>query len=359
MNGPVQVVLATGGTGGHIYPALALAEGLVGQGISSALLGISGGLEQQLSSEAAVPFHGVTGGKLDRSRPDPRQLFAALRGVLQARKVLRRLKPRLVIGFGGFGSLPGSAAAAFSSVPLWLNEQNSYPGLVTRLLKNRAELVIASMEAALPRLPAGRTEVIPYPVAGRVISKQEAREQLGLPRDGQLTLVMGGSQGSVALNQAVLESLRSFGEAAPATLHLTGPANLEAVLAQADGLPRHHPRGYADGALAFAAADLAITRAGIGTLSMAAFYGVPLIMVPLPSAAENHQLHNATAFADAGAGIVLPQDRLSGLREEWSELLGDHERLAQSAQNSARLSPEGALETFIERIVNRLGTEPE
>ena len=160
MNGPVQVVLATGGTGGHIYPALALAEGLVGQGISSALLGISGGLEQQLSSEAAVPFHGVTGGKLDRSRPT-RGSCSRHSGVYCRHARCSGASPRLVIGFGGFGSLPGSAAAAFSSVPLWLNEQNSYPGLVTRLLKNRAELVIASMEAALPRLPAGRTEVIP------------------------------------------------------------------------------------------------------------------------------------------------------------------------------------------------------
>lgn len=358
MNDPVQLVLATGGTGGHIYPALALAASLGRAGVSSAVLGITGGLEERLSAEAGVPFFGVPGGKLDRQRPDPRQLLSALNGVISARKLLRQLNPQLVVGFGGFASLPGSAAAAWNRLPLWLNEQNSYPGLVTRLFQGRAELVIASVAAALPRLKTGRSTVIPYPVDETRYERSEARRRLGLPEEGLLTLVMGGSQGSVALNDAVLKALSSFGTDAPLTLHATGAANLAAVREQADGLVNHHPRGYVDGPLAFAAADLAITRAGIGTLSMAAFHGVPLIMVPLPTAAENHQHHNALAFAAAGAGLLLPQSEAGSLHGRWQELLTDPERLNRATLSSLQLSPAGALETFTDRILNRLETEP-
>lgn len=348
------VVLATGGTGGHIYPALALAAQLEQAAVRTVLIGAAGGLEERLSSEAGVEFRGVRSGKIDRQRPDPRELARAFSGVVQARRLLKELKPELVIGFGGFASLPAAAAAASGGVPLWLNEQNAFPGLVTRLLSRRAELVICSVASALPRIKARRSTVIPYPVDETRFSRAEARERLGLPASGLLTLVMGGSQGSVALNEAVLEALSAHSGEVPLTLHLSGPANVGAVTARQADPARHHVRGYADGRLAFAAADLAITRAGIGTLSMAAFNGVPLIMVPLPTSAENHQYHNARTFEEAGAGILLPQSGLDRLAQVWQELLADEPRRQAAAAAISTLSPAGALTGFTRLVIDRL-----
>ncbi len=347
-----HVVLATGGTSGHVYPALALADRLKAEGVAVTLLGAQGGMEERLAADAGVTFHGVSAGKLDRSRPDPRQLLSAGQGVMQARKFLRKSDASLVIGFGGFASLPGALAASWSRTPLWLNEQNAFPGLVTRLLASRAELVVLNVADASKRVRARRTEVLPYPVDERKVDRATARRQLGLPEDGLMTLVMGGSQGSVALNNAVLQALGELGDEATHVLHATGPANVQDVLPVS---ARHHVTGYVDNVLAWSAADLAITRAGIGTLSMAALHGVPLIMVPLPSAAENHQHHNARAVADAGAGILLPQEESGGLAGRWRQLLDSEARAAAAAAQRSRHGPDGAgrlARLVLERLAN-------
>ncbi len=347
------MLLATGGSGGHIYPAIALATGLAQAGVPVHFTGESGGPEERLSQGHGFPFHGLPAGKLDRQRPNPLALLRASGGVLRAVSLLRRLRPALVIGFGGFASLPGAAAAALTRTPLWLHEQNSYPGLVTRLLGRRAERVIVTSAAARRRVRAREFSEVPYPVSELRIDRLEARERLGLPPGGLLTLVMGGSQGSVALNDGVLKALGRLGSAAPLTLHATGPNNEAAVLARSLQGDRHFVRGYVDGDLAFAAADLGVTRAGTGTLAMAAFHGVPLVMVPLPSAAENHQYHNALAVQEASAGVLLPQDRLDRLADVWSEVL-EPERLETLSAGAMSLSPAGARDTLVRLVLRRL-----
>lgn len=347
------VVLATGGTGGHIYPALALAGRLGQAGVQTVLIGSRGGLEEKLADDSGVEFLGVSSGKLDRQRPDPRELQRAVRGVLQARTHLRRIRPGLVLGFGGFASLPASAAASWLKLPLWLVEQNAHPGLVTRLLASRAELVITNIAAAGKRLKARKLRVIPYAVDELRPGRAEARSALGLPPSGLVTLVMGGSQGSVAINTAVLAARQQLGQAAPYTLHVTGPANLETVRLQSSGQQDYRAVGYVDGRLAFAAADMAITRAGTGTLSMAAFHGVPLLMIPLPTSSENHQFHNAETYLRAGAGILLPQADLDGLAGAWLELL-EPGRLEAARQAISTFTPAGALDEFTEAVLGRL-----
>lgn len=354
-----DLLFATGGSGGHIYPALSLAARLCKRGLSTEFIGQSGGMEEELVAAAGFPFHGVAAGKLDRQRPDLRQLFTSLRGQFQALGLLRRLRPRLVVGFGGFASLPGAAAAVLSGTPLVLHEQNAFPGLVTRLLGRFARVVVISHPEARPRLRARQFREIAYPVREERANRAVARAALGLPEQGLVTLVLGGSQGSAALNDAVLAALRTFGAAAPLTLHATGQAHEHAVRQAAEGIPGHHPVGYVDAVLAWSAADLAITRAGTGTLSEAAFHGVPLIMVPLPSSAEDHQLHNARAVAAAGAGTLLRQAELSRLPQVWRELLEPSARHTAAAAATKR-SPAGASEEFAQ-LLNALlpdGTAP-
>ena len=347
---PRLLVFATGGSGGHIYPALAVASAVAAHGFDVHLLGQAGGMEERLAGEAGLPFTGVASGKLDRQRPDPRALLRSVGGVAQAVSALRRLRPALVLGFGGFASFPGTAAAVLTGTPLLLHEQNAYPGLVTRLLVPFAHTLVVSQPETARRLRARRVVEIPYPVREKRLERSEARRVLGLPTEGTLTLVMGGSQGSAALNQGVVAALKELRDLRPMVLHSTGPSHIEGVRAATAGIANYIPRPYVDATLAWSAADLAITRAGFGTLSEAAYFGVPLIMVPLPTAAENHQLHNAQAFAGKGAGTVLEQHRLEELPGVWREMLGEPRR-SEAAAAVAELSPAGAAGRFAELLV--------
>jgi UDP-N-acetylglucosamine--N-acetylmuramyl-(pentapeptide) pyrophosphoryl-undecaprenol N-acetylglucosamine transferase len=357
VKGP-KVLFATGGSGGHIYPALAIAAGLLEAGVSVEFCGQAGGMEDELVRSAGFVFHGVAAGKLDRQEPDVRELLQSARGCLQALLLLRRARPALVMGFGGFASLPASLAAVLTRTPLVLHEQNAFPGLVPRLLGRFARLVVTSLPEAQQRMRARAFKVIPYPVREERVGRAAARKALGLPETGLVTLVMGGSQGSVALNDAVVAALRAAGAAAPVTLHATGRQHLQDVAEAAAGIPGHEPRDYVDAVLAWSAADLGITRAGTGTLSEAAFHGVPLIMVPLPTAAENHQFHNARAVEEAGAGMLLAQAELPALLEKWQELLEEKRLLRASAAAAAR-SPAGARDEFVRLLQGMLQEQRE
>ncbi|UQN05945.1 undecaprenyldiphospho-muramoylpentapeptide beta-N-acetylglucosaminyltransferase [Deinococcus sp. QL22] len=409
------IVMATGGTGGHIYPAVATARALMARGHSALILGQRGGMEERIAAEQGLPFEGVDAGKLARSgqgRPDPRELLKAGQGLAQARAVLRRLKPGVVVGYGGFASLPGVLAAQSLGLPTLLHEQNARLGLTQRLAVYRAKAVGTAYERVIG-LPPAKTTMVGMPTRETRMSRADALAQLGL-QDGPLTLlVMGGSQGSLALNSAVPDTLRyvlgeegllgagagggvsqmstpvstgARGEMkagaglaqidldftgphlsnpdhslrdSPAVqvLHSTGPRWLGEVAPRVQDLGWYHPTGFVDAVAAWSAADVAITRAGTGTLAEAAFHGVPVIMIPLPESAENHQYHNAAAVQAAGAGRMVEQHRVGeALGEAVLECAASGTRTAMQAAALAR-SPVGAADRFadlIERHLNRL-----
>ncbi|GGK15592.1 UDP-N-acetylglucosamine--N-acetylmuramyl-(pentapeptide) pyrophosphoryl-undecaprenol N-acetylglucosamine transferase [Deinococcus malanensis] len=327
--------MATGGTGGHIYPAVATARELMARGHKALLLGQRGGMEERVAAEQGLPFEGVDAGKLARSgqgRPDPRELLRAVRGVVEARRVLQARRPALVVGYGGFASLPGVLAAQSLGIPTVLHEQNARLGLTQRVAVGRARAV-GTAYAQVLGLPAGKGTLVGMPVREERLARQEAQRRLGL-QAGPLTIfVMGGSQGSLFLNNNVPDTLRNIlgnegllsglgmepgqidldfthaqaGGAAVQVLHSTGPRWLADVAPRVRDLEWYHAVGYVDTVAAWVAADLAITRAGTGTLAEAAFHGVPLVMVPLPESSENHQYHNAISVQQAGAGRVVEQ----------------------------------------------------
>jgi UDP-N-acetylglucosamine--N-acetylmuramyl-(pentapeptide) pyrophosphoryl-undecaprenol N-acetylglucosamine transferase len=339
----VRLLLAAGGTGGHVFPALALAEAAGRAGHEVVLLGGEDGMEARLAAEAGVPFVGVATGKWDRQRPDPRQAWRALRGLGTAVAAARRTRPHVAVGFGGFASFPGCAAAVLTGTPLLLHEGNAYPGRVSRWFAGRAAAVALAFPEAAARLPgAGRTETVGFPVRERRLAPAEARRRLGLPAEGPVTLVMGGSQGARALNEAAPAAFRALPPGRRgAVLHATGPRWLEEVRAATADLPDYRCEGFVDAVAAWSAADLALVRAGVGTLSEAAYHGVPLVMAPLPTSADDHQRHNARAVAAAGGGHAVEQDDRNGLVRAWRELLDPDARARASARIAAR-SPAGA-----------------
>ena len=339
----MRLLLAAGGTGGHVFPALALAAEAVRGGHQAMLIGSAGGMEERLAAEAGVPFVGVPAGKWDRQRPDPRQALRALRGLGAALVATRRYAPDVTVGFGGFASFPGCVASVLSGTPLVLHEGNAFPGRVTRWFAGRARAVALALPEAAPRLPHARqVETVGFPVREARLDRREARRRLGLPEEGLLTLAMGGSQGSLALNEAVPAAYRSL--PAPhrgSVLHATGPRWLDAVLDATADLPDYRPTGFVEATLAWSAADLAVVRAGVGTLSEAAYHAVPLVMLPLPTAADDHQRHNARAVDAAGGGHAVEQDDLAAIASAWRSLL-DAETRAHASARIAMRSPEGA-----------------
>lgn len=345
----VVAVFAGGGTGGHLYPALALGRALVElrPDVRPIFVGARRGVEARVLPERGVehlllPVRGVDrGAGLSNWRVVP----ALLRSVEQVGELFRRERPAVVVVTGGYAGGPAGLVAFLSGVPLVLQEQNSVPGVVTRALSPFARQIhVAFPEVAelLPRKARDRVRVTGNPIEPpRRMDRADARLAFGLEPEGTVVLVVGGSQGSRALNEAVLEAVRGVLEGhlkrVPGLqlLWATGPSHAdhvrEALAARGD--PAWvRATGYIDDMpTALGAADLAVSRAGAMATSEFLAWGMPAVLVPLPTAAANHQEHNAVALARGGAAAHLPEHDLSG-ESLWSTLTGlaaDPDRLAE------------------------------
>ena len=360
-----QFVLATGGTGGHIYPAVATARELLSRGHSVTLLGQGGGLEERVCAEQGLPFFGVQAGKLSRNgqgRADPRDLLRAGSGFLEARRFLARSRPAAVVGYGGFASLPGVLAAQSLGLPTVLHEQNARLGLTQRLALRRARAV-GTAYPQVTGLRAGQGVLVGMPVREEQLERGEALRQLGLAPARLTLMIMGGSQGSLALNTALPDILRATfpeGESLHGpvqVLHACGTRWTDSVAPGVSDLPWYHVRGYVDAVAAWSASELAITRAGTGTLAEAAFHGVGVIMVPLPESAENHQMFNARAVEQAGAGRLVTQpDIPAQMSEAVLECFMPPRRHAMRAAALLR-TPAGAAGRLADLVLSRARPE--
>ena len=311
MSNSPQILLATGGTAGHIFPAVALARALEPHGLQSAIIGGLGGMEESIAARENLEFFGVRTGKIDRSGPDPRALVRALAGFGDAVWIVGKVRPKAVVGFGGFASFPGVAGAWLRGVPIVLHEGNARPGLVTKIFARHAKMIGLVDQAAKLELPGAKTQLVGMPVREQQMTRDVALQNLGLEQNKQTILVMGGSQGSVKLNKLLPPMLeRVLTGKNVQVIHQTGRGRLEEVKPVVAHLPWYHTIEFVDAIAAFSAADFAITRAGFSTIADAAFHGVPLLLVPLPSASEDHQTKNAISVEARGAGFLIPEAAL-------------------------------------------------
>ncbi len=338
-----------GGTGGHVFPALAVAEALRAQGMQVFWIGTRRGMESRLVPEHGfeiewVRIEGLRGKSLAQRLAGPFQLLGAL---LQAREILRRRGPGAVLGMGGFASGPGGLAARALGLPLVIHEQNSVPGMTNQWL---ARIATRVFEAFPGSFPGGRRAIatgnpVRAPIAAIPEPAQRLAGRTGRPR----LLVLGGSLGAKALNETVPSALAMIPEQErPLVRHQAGEQTLEiarrayaAAGVEADVIPF-----IRDMAEAYAWADLAVCRAGALTVSELAGAGVPSILVPYPHAVDDHQAGNARYLADAGAARLLIQKDLTPKRlAGWlAELLSDRPRLLAMAQSARRLARPDAVE---------------
>lgn len=313
---PRRVLVMAGGTGGHVFPALALARLLRDAGHRVTWLGTRRGLEARVVPAAGfdidwIDIGGLRGKGLKSLLAAPWHLLRALWGALA---ILRRRDPELVVGLGGFVTGPGGLAAWLQRRPLLIHEQNAVAGLTNRWLAHLAHEVLAAFPGAFAG--ARRVRVIGNPVRADIAALQPPQERYGR-RSGPLRLlVVGGSLGAARLNTVVPEALallRAQGMDVPEVLHQTGEAGLAATCAayRAAGLEARVEPFVEDMAQAYASADLVICRAGALTVSELAAAGLPAILVPYPHAVDDHQTRNAQWLVAAGAALCLADAALT------------------------------------------------
>ncbi|CAL1240191.1 N-acetylglucosaminyl transferase [Candidatus Methylocalor cossyra] len=337
-------MILAGGTGGHVYPALAVARELMAGGHEVVWMGTRAGLEARVVPAAGIPMEWLTVAGL-RGKGLRSQLsapFMLARACRQAYAALRRIRPQVVLGMGGFVAGPGGLMARWLGIPLVLHEQNRIPGTTNRWLAGRAQALLEAFPGSFPaRL---RARWAGNPLRPEIAALARGRDHL--PHDPPHILVVGGSLGAKALNELVPEALARTGLPVR-ILHQSGTLLLEETRARYArlGLEARVEPFLEQMAEAYAWADLAVCRAGAMTISELAAAGLPAILIPYPFAIDDHQTHNARYLAEAGAALLLPQSTLTveRLAAELGALLRDPARRRAMAERAAALAkPEAA-----------------
>lgn len=332
-----RFLISCGGTGGHLSPGIALAEGLAARGHSSLLLISRKGIDARLSGKyPALRFEPLPGTPFSLSPAAfLRCAWTQSRAVARCVRLIRAERADGLVGFGGFTSAPLVVAGRLLGVPSALHESNRVPGLAVRRLGRLARRVYLPPGVGLPGFPAGvvraaglpvRREIAPGPPGG-------ARAALGLEPGRRTLVVLGGSQGASALNDWARLAAPELARDGIQLLAVTGPGKGEATVdvhPDAAGAPvRAAYLPFSDRmAELLSAADLVVSRAGAGTIGELVRCGTPAVLVPYPQAADDHQRANADHFAREGGGLVVPQPEIADLLGLVRNLLGDPARLA-------------------------------
>ncbi|WP_156689945.1 undecaprenyldiphospho-muramoylpentapeptide beta-N-acetylglucosaminyltransferase [Mycobacterium sp. Marseille-P9652] len=347
---PLSVVLAGGGTAGHVEPAMAVADALsaLDPGVRITALGTHRGLETTLVPRRGYHLELITPVPLPRkptgdlARLPPR----VWRAVRETRAVLDAVHADVVIGFGGYVALPAYLAArgiprVRSRIPVVIHEANARAGIANRVGARSADRVLSAVPASgLPR-----AEVVGVPIRAtltaldRASLRAEARRHFGFPDDAKVLLVFGGSQGAVSLNRAVSGAAADLAAAGVAVLHAHGPKNTLDLRTPQPGDPPYVAVPYLDRMdLAYAAADLAICRSGAMTVAEVSAVGLPAVYVPLPIGNGEQRL-NALPVVEAGGGMLVADAALTPavVAERVAGLLNDSDRLAATAPAAARV----------------------
>jgi UDP-N-acetylglucosamine--N-acetylmuramyl-(pentapeptide) pyrophosphoryl-undecaprenol N-acetylglucosamine transferase len=343
-----KVLIAAGGTAGHVVPALAVADALRADGAD--VLWVGGErAEAELVPAAGYPMQRIAVSGLSRSNPlkAARAVLQSVRAFFAARALLGRERPDVVLGGGGYVAGPVGAAAVSRRVPLVLTEADSHLGLTNRLLARFARRVCLAFPLEGRNPP--RYLVTGRPVPAPVEDRAAARARFGIPADATVVVVFGGSLGARTINDAAADGL---GGGDFWVLHASGTRDYDALRARVPAEryvlePYITPFGEA-----LAAADLAVARSG-GSIFEVAAHGLPALLVPYPYAAADHQTSNARWMADAGAAVVVSDGELTPqrLRSEVDRLLGDRERLAAMAAASRALARPDAARVIADQVL--------
>jgi len=355
----MNAVIACGGTGGHLFPGLAVAEVLRKRG-HEVMLFIS---EKEIDTLAVTNRSEFRYEKLPTiGLPSPfsptivRFMQRFNESLSQCRRIYRNFQPNVVLGMGGFTSTAPVLAGRMRGIPTFIHESNAIPGKANRLTARMVRAVLLGFKECAQFFPKVRTEVTGTPIRVELerMDRVVARRKLGLREDLRTLLVMGGSQGATGINQAIIKALPSLQGEPLQVIHLSG-ARDERLVAdnyQREKIPAFVAAFHHAMEDVYSATDFAIARSGAASLSELASFSLPSLLIPFPYAADDHQTRNAEIFARAEAAIMLREADLSGdvLARQIRELIGDPARLQRMSENSGRLAPKNAADLVVETM---------
>lgn len=362
---PLRVLISGGGTGGHIFPALSIADALRRKchGTEILFVGAENRMEMRRVPDAGYDIIGLPVAGFDRKHlwRNFGVLLKLFKSMRMARRVVRDFKPDVAVGVGGYASGPTLKAAQRAGVPTVLQEQNSYAGVTNKLLAAKAACICVAYTGMERFFPADKIVLTGNPVRKSLLdpgcTQQEAKEKLGFDPATPLVLIVGGSLGARTLNNAVIDAIKNRNAGADSfnVLWQCGGADHERCDEATQGILPPNIRMtefISDMATAYRAADLVVARAGAGTISELELLGKPAILVPSPNVAEDHQRHNAEALATRGAAdMVLDADADERLWTDIRTIIQNPDTLRLLSDNIAAMALRDSDEIIVDEIL--------
>ena len=363
----MRAIIACAGSGGHINPGIAIANTIKKNEPDSEIIfvGTKNGMENDLVPKAGFDLKIIHAGRLHRKLTwyNFRNMMYTFVGIRDAKRIIKNFKPDVVIGTGGFICPPVMLAAKAKKVPYVLHESNAYPGLSVRIVASGAAKVFTGFEDTLLRLPEGtKAEFTGTPAKFDTdhmmkLNKEKCKEELGIPKDKKIIFVTGGSQGAIKFNTVVIDMILKYKPKDLFFIIATGPQNYEGVLEKVNNIEGIYDILKVEKFVygmdkMYKASDLLITRAGALTITELSIARRPAILIPLPTAAENHQLYNAKSMEKEGAAVVIEENVLNEdmLYGKIKEVVYDDEKLKYMGDNAFKLYKPNVDQTLYEKI---------
>ncbi len=358
-----RVIISGGGTGGHIFPAVSIAGALQRNypGVEILFVGAEGRMEMQRVPAAGYRIVGLPVQGFDRKNPlkNLAVLYKTVKSLWMARRIIKEFRPHVAVGVGGYASGPLLKAAGMMGVPTLIQEQNSYAGVTNKLLARQAARICVAYEGMERFFPKDKIMLTGNPVrqglAGKPIARHEALSAFGLVPDKRTILIVGGSLGARTMNESVLQHLDLVRDSGIQFIWQTGKYYYKEIL---DRLNKHErlPMLYVTDFIssmeeAYAAADLVISRAGAGSISEFCVLKKPVILVPSPNVAEDHQTKNAMALVDRQAALcVKDADAAEQLLQIAVDTVHDDELLASLGRNAGTMAFHHSADVIAEEV---------
>lgn len=362
MRQSVNILLSGGGTGGHIYPAVAIANELKARHPEAKFLfvGALGRMEMEKIPQLGFEIEGLNISGLQRSLSLKNLAFPfkLVQSLLAAGKIVKRFRPNVVIGTGGYASGPTLYMASLKKIPSLIQEQNSYPGITNRLLAKKADRICVAYDGLERYFPPEKIIKTGNPVRQDLLDiegkRKEALEHFGLDPDRKTLVVIGGSLGAKVINETLAKHLDELLGTGLQIVWQTGKLYYERFreLGEREGVQIREFIQKMD--LLYAAADLIISRAGAGTISELCIVGKPVIFIPSPNVAEDHQTKNALSVVERDAAVMIRETELENFMPTLLDLAGDEKKRSRLSLNIKKLAlPDATLRIAdeVEKIV--------
>ncbi|NND77166.1 MAG: undecaprenyldiphospho-muramoylpentapeptide beta-N-acetylglucosaminyltransferase [Flavobacteriales bacterium] len=357
-----RVIISGGGTGGHIFPAIAIADAIKKLNSKAEILfvGALGKMEMKKVPEAGYRIEGLNIAGIQRKLTLKNLLvpFKLLQSLFKARGIIKRFSPHVAVGVGGYASGPLLRVAAQKGIPTVIQEQNSYPGITNRILAKKAKKICVAFDGMEKFFPKDKLVLTGNPVRSVVIDlsgkKERAQKHFGLDPTKKTILIVGGSLGARTLNESVQNSFEKIRASGVQVIWQTGTYYYNSAKEKADQFACENIKVHEflrDMDLAYAAADLTISRAGAMSISELSLVKMPAILVPSPNVSEDHQTKNAMNLVNKGAAeLVKDNEAKETLIEKAIALVNDFKKLEQMAENTASVAKANAAEKIAKEI---------